>query len=105
KYVDVYAVGSGNTQASNYAANADKYGDAQYEASSNGENNPSGWSGDHSFFPNSSYSVFCRGGHSDDGVGTGVFQVGRYTGEAYSFIGWRRGLYFVTSNERLLSTV
>ncbi|MEG0283153.1 MAG: hypothetical protein RR662_08265, partial [Clostridia bacterium] len=31
KYVDVYAVGSENTREANYAANADKYGDAQYE--------------------------------------------------------------------------
>ncbi|MEG2485120.1 MAG: hypothetical protein RSB51_06570, partial [Clostridia bacterium] len=40
KYVDVYAMGNGNSRVSNYIANADKYGDALYEVSSNGANNP-----------------------------------------------------------------
>ncbi|MEG2485068.1 MAG: hypothetical protein RSB51_06310, partial [Clostridia bacterium] len=48
KYVDVYAAGSGNTREANYAANSDKYGDAQYEVSSNGVSSPMGWSGGYS---------------------------------------------------------
>ncbi|MEG0222055.1 MAG: hypothetical protein RR490_09595, partial [Niameybacter sp.] len=76
KYVDVYAVSSGNTGETNYAANADKYGDAQYEVSSNGVSSPEGWSGNFSYFPCSSNPVFFRGG---------VFENGGYRAGVFAF--------------------
>ncbi|MEG0283149.1 MAG: hypothetical protein RR662_08245, partial [Clostridia bacterium] len=97
KYVDVYAVGSGNTREANYAANADKYGDAQYEASSNGVSSPMGWSGDDSGFPFSTYPVFCRGGNCTYGGFAGVFAFNRDTGQPNGHHCWRRCLHFVTS--------
>ncbi|MEG0283111.1 MAG: hypothetical protein RR662_08055, partial [Clostridia bacterium] len=97
KYVDVYAVGSGNTREANYVANADKYGDAQYEVSSNAVSSPAGWSGDYSNFPSSTYPVFYRGGHYTNGGSAGVFAFLNYTGQPYSYSCWRRGLHFVTS--------
>ncbi|MEG0283117.1 MAG: Ig-like domain repeat protein, partial [Clostridia bacterium] len=97
KYVDVYAVGSGNTREANYAANADKYGDAQYEVSSNGVSSPMGWSGDYSDFPYSTIPVFYRGGNFHNGGSAGVFAFLNYTGQPYSLFCWRRCLHFVTS--------
>ncbi|MEG0283124.1 MAG: hypothetical protein RR662_08120, partial [Clostridia bacterium] len=57
KYVDVYAKSSNpGDRNSCYQANADKYGDAQYEVSSNGVNRPGCWGGDYSYFPYSGRS-------------------------------------------------
>ncbi|MEG0283023.1 MAG: hypothetical protein RR662_07610, partial [Clostridia bacterium] len=96
KYVDVYAVGSGNTRETNYAANTDKYGDAQYEVSSNGVSNPLGWNDDYSNFVDSIYPVFCRGGGYGT-VGTGgVFAFHYGSGKDYFDYCWRRSVHFVT---------
>ncbi|MEG0511054.1 MAG: hypothetical protein RR664_07260 [Clostridia bacterium] len=97
KYVDVYAVGSGNSREANYAANADKYGDAQYEVSSNGVNSPTGWSGGYSNFPYSTYPVFFRGGGYNSEGDAGVFAFAYSAGQPNSHYCWRRGLHFVTS--------
>ncbi|MEG0522172.1 MAG: hypothetical protein RR594_06950, partial [Clostridia bacterium] len=97
KYVDVYAAGGGNTAKENYDANADKYGDAQYEVSSNGASSPLGWSGDYSYFPCSTGHVFYRGGEYYAGGGAGVFAFGNSAGQPYSDYCWRRGFHFVTS--------
>ncbi|MEG0282990.1 MAG: hypothetical protein RR662_07445, partial [Clostridia bacterium] len=97
KYVDVYAAASRNTKASNYAANADKYGDAIYEVSSNGDSSPRGWSGDYSYFPGSTSPVFYRGGIYLHGGGAGVFAFDSSTGQPHSDHCWRRCLHFMTS--------
>ncbi|MEG0511018.1 MAG: hypothetical protein RR664_07080, partial [Clostridia bacterium] len=85
------------TREANYAANADKYGDAQYEVSSNGVSSPTGWSDGYSNFPSSTYPVFSRGGRYGNGSNAGVFAFGLNTGQPYSYYCWRRGLHFVTS--------
>ncbi|MEG0521925.1 MAG: hypothetical protein RR594_05660, partial [Clostridia bacterium] len=96
KYVDVYAVGSGNTSASNYEANADKYGDAVYEVSTNGVNNPRAWSNSNSQFPITSTPVFHRG-EAYMSTASGIFSINYYTGQPYEYIGWRRSFHFLTS--------
>ncbi|MEG0283120.1 MAG: hypothetical protein RR662_08100, partial [Clostridia bacterium] len=99
KYVDVYAKGSNPiNQNLNYQANADKYGDAIYEVSSNGAANPGGWSGDSSYFSHSIKPVFYRGEFYSCGyTTTGIFSFSAHTGELHANPCWRRGLYFVTS--------
>ncbi|MEG0522233.1 MAG: hypothetical protein RR594_07255 [Clostridia bacterium] len=97
KYVDVYTAGAANTQASNYAANADKYGDAQYEVSSNGLSIPLGWSGDDSNFPYSTGPVLYRGGAHDDTGSEGVFAFDYNAGQSYDGSCWRRSFYFIAS--------
>ncbi|MEG1485580.1 MAG: hypothetical protein RSC28_09455, partial [Bacteroidales bacterium] len=96
KYVDVYAKGANVADKNScYQANADKYGDAQYEISSNGMSSPSGWSYGYSHFPHSTNPVFYRGGHYSDGIHAGVFAFCNDTGRPSSFYCWRRGLHFV----------
>ncbi|MEG1485581.1 MAG: hypothetical protein RSC28_09460 [Bacteroidales bacterium] len=96
KYVDVYAVGSGNTQASNYAANADKYGDAQYEVSSSGLSSSTGWSGDYSTFTYYKYPVFYRGGLYGGANLSGVFAFTFHAGDPNICECWRRGFHYIT---------
>ncbi|MEG0522159.1 MAG: hypothetical protein RR594_06860, partial [Clostridia bacterium] len=106
KYVDVYAKGGNpGDRNSNYQANADKYGDAQYEVSSNGVSSPAGWSDDCSYFPYSTYPVFYRGGFFIDGDGAGVFALFDYSGGPDNFFSWRRSLHFVTSGTFYLQNV
>ncbi|MEG0283074.1 MAG: hypothetical protein RR662_07870, partial [Clostridia bacterium] len=95
KYVDVYAAGNDNTQTSNYAANADKYGDSIYEVSTNGVNNPMAWSGDYSNFPPSGSPVFNYGGDYTRGVTSGIFAFSDNLGMTYVNLSWRRGLHFL----------
>ncbi|MEG0222088.1 MAG: hypothetical protein RR702_06855, partial [Clostridia bacterium] len=99
KYVDVYAKGSNpGDRNSCYQANADKYGDAQYEVSINGENSPVGWSGDFTKYPSSTFPVYYRGGGNNYGMdGAGVFAVADDTGKPIYHNGWVRSLHFVTS--------
>ncbi|MEG0283076.1 MAG: hypothetical protein RR662_07880, partial [Clostridia bacterium] len=95
KYVDVYSKGdTPEDRTSNYQANTDKYGDAQYEVSSNGVNNPMGWSGDISAFPFATSHVFCRGGNYGAKSGSGVFAFATTPGQPDDFGCWRRSLRF-----------
>ncbi|MEG2484892.1 MAG: hypothetical protein RSB51_05420, partial [Clostridia bacterium] len=89
-YVDVYAnAGNGSDRNSNYLANADKYGDAIYEVTTNGDSSPAGWSGDLSYFLSSIFPVFCRGGFSSYGINAGVFAFDNYTGNSGNSNSWR----------------
>ncbi|MEG0222140.1 MAG: hypothetical protein RR702_07135, partial [Clostridia bacterium] len=90
KYVDVYAKGSNvSDKNSNYLANTDKYGDAQYEVSSNGDSSPMGWSGAYSYFPFLANPAFYHGGHYSHRDYAGVFAFAYNTGEANIMNGWR----------------
>ncbi|MEG0522242.1 MAG: hypothetical protein RR594_07300 [Clostridia bacterium] len=95
KYVDVYAVGIGNTAKANYDANEDKYGDAHYEVSNTGElNEIGGWSGDFTYFPFDTYPILYKGGDSSAGDFSGVFSFHAHTGEANKYSSWR-GVYTI----------
>ena len=48
------------------------YGDAVLETSTSGSGSTS-WNGDHSYFPNSSYAFFVRGGSFDNSTHAGMF--------------------------------
>ena len=84
---DVYSVGSSDSYSNNYTANASVYGDAVYETSiSDGET--ASWNRDHSFFPDTSYPFFLRGGDFRSGTNAGVFSFTCDTGRSdntYSF--------------------
>ncbi|MEG3038518.1 MAG: hypothetical protein RR810_06675, partial [Clostridia bacterium] len=98
KYVDVYADGGGGaTQSPNYEANADKYGDAQYEVSISGAGSDA-WSGGNSFFPIPSYTTLVRGGRYSTGTAAGVFAFcDAINGQSTDTNGWRRSFHFLTS--------
>ena len=72
KYVNVYLVGTSDSQGNNYAAWSNIKGDAVYETSSSGLSNNS-WDIDFANAPSSRYPVFARGGHAYHGSNTGVF--------------------------------
>ena len=77
KYVDQYT-----------AYNNTKYGDAVYETSSSGSSTTGSWDATNSYFPNSNYPVFIRGGNANDGSFAGVFAFNSFAGGAstgYSF--------------------
>ena len=82
KYFDWYA-GNSSDRNTNYNANTNKYGDAVYETSSSGLSYTGSWDSSYSYFPNSSYPVFKRGGHASLGSNAGVFAFYDGTGEAY----------------------
>ena len=71
KYVDQYTETTGSQ--STYYGNTNKYGDAVYETSSSGYSSTGSWDSSYSYFPNSSYPVFLRGGPAGDGSNAGVF--------------------------------
>ena len=77
KYKDVYVVGKSDDRVRNYAANADKYGDGIFETSYTSYDGTnylgSGWYGDHTDFPFSSFPFFYSGGSYDSGALAGVF--------------------------------
>lgn len=81
KYKDVYA-GTSRDRNTNYNANTGKYGDAVYETSSSGISGTGSWDSSYSYFPDSSYPVFIRGGHASFGSNAGVFAFDNYTGDA-----------------------
>ncbi|MEG0510996.1 MAG: hypothetical protein RR664_06970 [Clostridia bacterium] len=89
KYVDVYAVSAANTQALNYDANADKYGDAQHEVSTSGISASGSWSLDSAKFPFGTSPVFYRGCAYNSDSGAGVFAFGSDSGKPNAFYSWR----------------
>ena len=83
KTKNVYSKASSDSYENNYNANSSKYGDAVYETSTNGSGSTS-WYGDYSYFPDTSYPFFLRGGYYDDGTGAGVFCFDIYNGYSNS---------------------
>ena len=70
KTKNVYSKGSSDSRDNNYSANSGKYGDAVYETSANGNSSNGSWYGDDSFFPDTNFPFFVRGGYYYD---AGVF--------------------------------
>ena len=82
KYVDKYTNTTG--QQSTYYRNTNKYGDAVYETSSSGYSSTGSWDSSYSYFPDSSYPVFSRGGLATNGSSAGMFAFHGSTGGAYT---------------------
>ena len=72
KTKNVYSKASSDSYENNYNANSSKYGDAVYETSTNGSASTS-WYGDYSYFPDTSFPFFIRGGYYNNGTNAGVF--------------------------------
>ena len=89
KTKNVYSKGSSDSRDNNYSANSGKYGDAVYETSANGNSSSSSWYGDCSYFPNTSYPFFKRGGIYGDGTNAGVFYFTYGNGDSYSSSSFR----------------
>ncbi len=89
KTKNVYSKGSSDSRDNNYSANSGKYGDAVYETSANGNSSSSSWYGDYSYFPNTSYPFFIRGGYYGNGTDAGVFYFGDYNGNSSSYNSFR----------------
>ena len=88
KYFDWYA-GNSSDRNTNYNANTNKYGDAVYEISSSGTSSTGSWDSSYSYFPDSSYPVFVRGGHAGNGSYAGVFAFLSDTGAADTNVSFR----------------
>ena len=83
KTKNVYSKASTDNNTNNYNANSSKYGDAVYETSTSGSGSTS-WYGDYSYFPDTSYPFFGRGGDYDNGTNAGVFCFNGTSGNSYS---------------------
>ena len=92
KYFDVYNASSAITTYQ-YRILGDATGEMgpfkQYLDGDNNSRYHSSWYGDYSYFVDSSYPWFVRGGHCTDGVLAGAFSFTRYTGGTYSNGGFR----------------
>ena len=88
KTKNVYSKGSSDNATNNYNANSGKYGDAVYETSASGSDTTS-WYGDYSYFPNTDWPFFKRGGAYNDGTGAGVFCFYRNLGNSFSYNSFR----------------
>jgi hypothetical protein len=88
KYKDVYSEGASDSHANNYAAAANKKGDAIYEISSSGAGATS-WYSDNSSMPYSSAPFFFRGGNYTVGTAAGTFNFYDIDGSNYSSRGFR----------------
>ena len=77
KYIDVYE-----------SYNSPRFGDAVLETSSRSSGSTS-WFSDSSGFVFSSYPVFVRGGHYDDGSNAGLFYFDYFDGFSYNYFGFR----------------
>ena len=88
KTKNVYSKASSDSYENNYNANSSKYGDAVYETSTNGSGSTS-WYGDYSYFPDTSYPFFVRGGYYAIGSFAGVFYFSSNGGVSYSVISFR----------------
>ena len=89
KTKNVYSKGSSDSRDNNYSANSGKYGDAVYETSANGNSSSSSWYGDYSYFPNTGYPFFVRGGGCNGGTSAGVFYFDDSFGNSYSHNSFR----------------
>jgi len=90
KYYDLYTRGITPLHGtSNYAANADKKGDAMYETSTAGSGSTS-WYGDYSSFVVSNYPWFNRGGsYVTTASSVGLFFFNYYAGNSLSAVSFR----------------
>ena len=89
KTKNVYSKASSDNNTNNYNANSGKYGDAVYETSANGNSRNSSWYGDYSFFPDTSYPFFWRGGYYIGGTDAGVFSFDDNSGDSNSYYSFR----------------
>ena len=82
KYKDVY---------STYQAPSASgiYGDAVWETSSSSSSSSGSWYNDCSYFPNSGYPFFERGGRYSSGSSAGLFAFGSYNGCDYDNLSFR----------------
>ena len=87
KYVEKYT--ETTDSKGNYYGNTTKYGDAIYETSNSGCSLTGGWDSSFSYFPESDFPVFCRGGRAADGGPGSVFAFGYGAGEPNAFRGFR----------------
>ena len=87
KYVDKYT--NTTDSQSTYYGNTDKYGDAVDETSSSGDSGSGSWDSSSSYFPNSSYPVFIRGGRAYFGSNAGVFAFNISSGDASTYNSFR----------------
>ena len=95
KWATVYPYNSssdGNTN--NYSVYSGKkstiygFGDAVLETSATGSGSTS-WNGDYSYFPDTSYPFFKRGGCYNDSSGAGLFAFNDHVGGPYCYYGFR----------------
>lgn len=87
KYVDKYT--NTTDSQSTYYGNTNKYGDAVYETSSSGSSDTGSWDSSYSYFPDSSYPVFVRGGRAFGGSYAGVFAFDIKSGGANTLSSFR----------------
>ena len=73
RYVDRYSVGVEDSRSSNYAANANKYGDAIYETSITADASVGGWFGDWTGMPYGASTYFLRSAGYFEETYAGVF--------------------------------
>ena len=83
---NVYSITT-DSQANNYDANKNVYGDAVYETSSTGSG--TGWNSDYSYMPNSSSPWFIRGGIYNYTSSAGVFYFSIHNGDANGYYSFR----------------
>ena len=82
KYVNRYN-GSASTQSENYNYNINKYGDAIYEISCDGNSGLGAWNSDDNSFVTLIYPFFLRGGYFTSKDEAGVFAFNWMNGDAY----------------------
>ena len=89
KTKNVYSKASSDNNTNNYNANSGKYGDAVYETSANGNSSSSSWYGDYSYFPDTDWPFFGRGGYYSGGTSAGVFRFNDGSGSSIGGISFR----------------
>jgi hypothetical protein len=73
KYRDVYAVGTTDTGANNYAITSTEYGAGVWEMSLSADSANNGWYLDGTTMPSDTSPWFVRGGHKSNYNGAGIF--------------------------------
>ncbi len=68
----IYKIGISDEESNNYNTNSQVKGDAIYETSGSIDGSYS-WNEDYSYFPNTSWAFFPRGGMHSSGTIAGVF--------------------------------
>ncbi len=88
RYIDVYAVGSSDTQGENYAASLNKKGDALYETSTGV--GVTAWYNKNSYFVTADTCFFIRGGtQSQSASASNMFSVQSLQGLTHSSVSFR----------------
>ncbi len=73
KMKNVYSKADEDNNTNNYHENSEKYGDAIYETSMEGDNSNKSWYGDFSRYPESNGPFFIRGGCFNENISAGIF--------------------------------